>query len=90
MDNLCIFSVSVHVWGFFAGLGCFVCELDLDQMVQRASARKNIYHYICYQNNYISNRTKRKAKTIIFSKPLVLVSATCNVKATGNVVCLTF
>ena len=54
-------------------------------MVQRASARKNIYHYICYQNNYISNRTKRKAKIIIFSKPLVLVSAPCNVKATGNV-----
>lgn len=29
MDNLCIFSVSVHVWGFFAGLGCFVCELEI-------------------------------------------------------------
>ena len=54
-------------------------------MVQRASAKKKIYHYIHYQNNYISNRTKRKAKIIIFSKPLVLVSATCNVKATGNV-----
>lgn len=54
-------------------------------MVQRASARKNIYDYIYYQNNYISNSTKRKAKIIIFSKPLVLVSATCNVKATGNV-----
>lgn len=64
--------------------GAFLLDLD----VLFASLRSDGTKSKCqkkYQNNYISNRTKRKAKIIIFSKPLVLVSATCNVKATGNV-----
>lgn len=68
---------------FLLDLGVLFASLRSDGT--KGKCQKNMYHYIYYQNNYISNRTKRKAKIVIFSKPLVLVSATCNVKATGNV-----
>ena len=44
MNNLCKFSVILQVRGFFAGLGCFVCELEIRWYKGQVPEKKYKYY----------------------------------------------